>query len=77
MGYKFKIEKYYQVKVEGEYPWACISSPNRTIKLYTDDVLTKSEDGTYMKHTGLGCFGIVLKDDEVVFCDKTAHLQMI
>ena len=71
MGYDFTIakERAVRVKTQGRYPWPAMNAtppePNRTIELFTDDVLTKGTDGTYMKHTGLGCFGIALHDDEV------------
>ena len=78
MGYRFNIKNYYKVKKEGQYPWPCKGYADRTIELFNDDVLTKdSEDGTFMKHTGLGCVGIILKDDEVYYVPETARLQMI
>jgi hypothetical protein len=77
MGYKFTISGGVRVKADKEYPWPCASSPNRTIELFTDDVLTKSEDGTYMVHTGVGCFGIVLKDEEVEPIGKDVALRIL
>lgn len=50
---------------------------SRRIELDADDVLTKSTDGTYMKHTGLGCFGIVLADEQVVPIGKPVKLRFI
>lgn len=50
----------------GNYPWPCASEPGRTIELLESDVLTRHKDGAFMKHTGLGCFGIHLKPEEVV-----------
>lgn len=77
MGRHFTIEGGVRPKAAGRYPWPCSGEPNRTIELLTDDVLTKSEDGTYMVHTGLGCFGIVLKDEEVEPIGKPVGLQML
>lgn len=78
MGYAFTIKNGFKVKARGEYPWPCASSPDRTIELFTDDVLTKDpKDGTYMKHTGLGCFGIKLTDEQVEPIDGPSHLQML
>lgn len=68
MGYSFtiKAEHALKVKKDGHYPWPCQREKDRTIELFTDDVLTKNaDDGKYVIHTGLGCFGIVLADDEV------------
>ena len=83
MGYGFTIGKDHalRVKEQRSYPWPAPNAAppdfSRKIELFTDDVLTKSPDGTYMKHTGLGCFGIVLRDDEVEPwpCDK--HLRLL
>lgn len=79
MGYGFTIKKKegVRVKTEGLYPWPCGSDPDRMIKIYADDVLTKNpETGKYMKQTGLGCFNIVLKDDEVQPLEKDVHLRI-
>jgi len=67
MGYNYKLDKYYVVKKEGKYLWPCKSQPNRTIELFTDDVLTKNDDGTFTVHTGICCFGICLKKNQVKF----------
>lgn len=81
MGYDFTIKGGVRVKAEGEYPWPALRcfppEPHRKIHLYTDDVLTKREDGTYMKHTGLGCFGIVLRDDEIEPIGKDVALRLL
>lgn len=66
MGYDFTIKNGFTVKERGRYPWPCEPEPKRTIELFPGDVLTKNpENGTYMKHTGLGCFNIILSDAEV------------
>lgn len=77
MGYDFTITDGVRVKTEGEYPWPCVSENNRTIHLWPEDVLTRSDDGTYMKHTGLGCFGIVLKEEEIENIEKPSHLRLL
>ena len=77
MGYNFTIKDGVRIKEEGDYPWPWTDEPHRTIHLYTDDVLTKSEDGTYMKHTGLGCLNIRLKDDEVEPWGKDCDLTLL
>ncbi len=81
MGYDFTIKNGVRVKKDGKYPWPALRcvppEPDRTIYLYTDDVLTRSEDGTYMKHTGLGCFNIVLRDDEVEPICNDSHLRLL
>ena len=73
MGYDFTVKaaSAYRVKAEGDYPWPpCAKAfpleQDRTIHLYTDDVLSKcSTTGHYMKQTGLGCMWIILKDEDV------------
>ena len=77
MGYNFIIKNGFRVKQDGEYPWPCPSDPNRTITLFTDDVLTKEEDGKFMKQTGLGCFGIILTEDQVVPIEKEVKMRML
>lgn len=86
MGYNFTIKNGLRVKKDGRYPWPLkpehqrpgTDDANRTIELFTDDVLTKDPDtGRYMVHTGLGCFGIVLTDDEVEPIGKDSHLRLI
>lgn len=78
MGYSFSVNGYYTVKRESDYPWPCGPDPDRTIRLFSDDVLTKDpETGCYMKHTGLGCFGIVIPDSDVEFHQDTARLAIL
>lgn len=66
-----------KVRKEGRYPWPCDDLPDRTIELAEDDVLTKTPNGKYMKHTGLGCFNIVLTDDQVEPIGKDVDLYLI
>lgn len=57
----------YQIK-EGPktYPWPCEIDPKRMITITTDDLFTKTHDGTIIKHTGVGCFGIKIPDEDLV-----------
>jgi hypothetical protein len=78
MGYDFSVDGWYKINQEElECAWPCGSEPNRTIKIFSDDVLTKSEDGTFMKQTGLGCFGIVISDEDVELQEKTVNLRLL
>lgn len=77
MGYSFTIAKSYRVKAAKEYPWPCASDPKRTLTIFTDDVLTLRDDGTFMKHTGLGTFGHVIPLPDVIEHDSETHLQML
>ena len=77
MGYDFTIKNGFRPKAAGSYPWPCKDLPKRTIDLFTDDVLTKSEDGTWMKHTGLGCLRIVLTDEQVEPIGKPINLRLL
>jgi hypothetical protein len=77
MGYTYRLNEYYKVKKNGEYPWPCPSEKDRNIELFTDDIFTKNENGTFMKETGLGCFGIVLQEDQVELIKKPIRLQII
>lgn len=74
----FKAGTYVTPKVAGRYPWPCQGEPGRTIELLADDVLTKDPNTKdYMVHTGLGCFGIKLTDDQVVVGTKDIRLTML
>jgi len=66
----------YRVKEEGEYPWPSKNDPERTIKLFTDDQLTQREGGTYMKHTGIACINIQLKDDDIEIWEDPPELVL-
>lgn len=77
MGYNFDIKEYYVVKKEDEYPWSCQPEPNRTIRLFTDDVLTKASDGTFTKHTGICCINIRLAKEQVKFIKKPIALRLL
>jgi hypothetical protein len=75
MGYDYP--PWYKVKKDKEYPWPCKSEPNRTIKIFTDDVLTKQSNGKYQKHTGLGCLNIHIPDEDVIKQDTSANLRLL
>jgi len=77
MGYSYEIKNYYKVKEDGSYPWPCQMDKDRTIELFTDDVLVKQENGTYIKHTGLCCFGIILTPKQVKRVKEKTVLQII
>lgn len=78
MGCKYTISSWYKIKHEKrQYPWPCESDRNRLITIRNDDVLTKSKDGTFMKHTGLGCFGITIPDDDLIKQDESINLQVM
>lgn len=78
MGYDFTITDYYQIKYpEKDYPWPCDSDLKRTITIYDDDILTKTAERTYTKHTGICCTHILIPDEDVIYKEKTAHLRLI
>lgn len=77
MSYDFKITGAVHVKEGKEYPWPTEKDPNRTIEIFDDDVLTKEENGKYMKHTGLCCFNIVIPDEDTVAFDGDCNLTMM
>lgn len=77
MGYKFTIGKHYRVKSDAEYPWPCAALPKRRMMIFRDDVLTLREDGTYMKHTGLGTFGHVIPPEDVEEHSEPVNLRLL
>lgn len=79
MGYDFQVSGWYKIKFkEKEYEWPCKGDLGRTIMIYDNDVLTKNEneDGTVMKHTGLGCFGIKIPDEDLIKQEDVARLRL-
>lgn len=65
MGYDFWVRGGVKPKEKCTVPWPCKGEPDRTIDLYPDDVLTRQGDGRYFKQTGIGCFNIVLTEDQI------------
>lgn len=76
MSYDYKLKSFYRVKADKEYPWPCAALPKRTMEIYTSDVLTKLENGTFMKHTGLGTFGHVIPMEDVELVDDGVVLHV-
>jgi hypothetical protein len=79
VGYDFTINKgWFKIKPkEKEYPWPCESDVGRMITIFDDDVLTHQEGNSYMKHTGIGCFGIIIPEEDLVEQSEPAHLRII
>lgn len=78
MSYRFQIDDWYSIKDEKkEYLWPCDFSPNRKITIFSDDVLTCQEDGTFMKHTGLGCTNILIPQEDLIHHESRIHLEML
>lgn len=73
-----KIGKYQRVKKSKEYPWPCESLPDRTIMIYDDDILRRSEKGIFTKITGLCCLDIHIPEKDIVEeVDNKKHLVML
>lgn len=79
MGWDYQLRNAvrYKVKKEMIVKWPCDTQPNRCVKLYPDDILAKKEDGTYIRETGLGIFGIVIDDNDVeqIIVNGTMHIH--
>ncbi len=67
MGYS--VSKYYKLK-EDKYLKTKIGS----LEFFTDDIFTKSEDGTYTVHTGICMFGIEINSEDLEYCEGIAKL---
>lgn len=77
MSYTFSINGWYSIKdKKKEYPWPCIPEPDRKITIFSDDVLTRWGDGTFMRHTRIGCFGILIPEEDLIHHESRAHLVM-
>lgn len=61
----YSVGKHYRVKEQKSYPWPCKPIPDRTVELFPDDILTKSDNGTFTKHTGICMLGIKIPDCDV------------
>ena len=62
-----QFRSYYKIKhASKEYPWPCELDKERTITITRNDILSKTTDGTIIKHSQPGCFGIVIPDDDLV-----------
>jgi hypothetical protein len=77
MGYDYKVKNYYKVKKDGYYSAPCPADEKAVWELYTDDILTKNPDGTFVCQTGICRTGIILKDDEVIFFEKETTLRLM
>ena len=62
-----KKKVMYQIKSgPKEYSWPCEDEPDRKITVTTDDLFSKLKDGTVIKHTGVGCYGIIIPDEDLI-----------
>ena len=79
MSYSYQLNEYYKINQDKlACSWPCYDDPTRTITLFSDDVLTKNEDeGTYFKETGIGCFGIVINENDLVLYNKPLTLTVL
>jgi hypothetical protein len=69
-----RLTKWFHVKAPKVYPWPCKPDPKRTFELWPDDVLTRSADGTYVKHSGLCMLGFVIPDEDIVEVNEPVRL---
>lgn len=76
MSYEYQLKRFYRVKANKEYPWPCADMPNRKMEIFQDDVLTLRDDGTFVKHTGLGTFGHVIPMEDVELVEKGVVLHV-
>lgn len=76
MSYDYKLPRYYRVKANKNYPWPWAQDKSRTMEIFTEDVLTLREDGTFMKHTGLGTFGHVIPMEDVELVEEGVVLHV-
>lgn len=69
---------YYKIKAASkEYPWPCELDENRTITISRNDILSKCEDGTIIKHSQPGCFGIVIPEADLVELDEAIATESV
>jgi len=71
---RYSLSSYFKVKEAKAYPWPWAGDKSRMTTIYIDDVLTRREDGTFMRHTGLGIFGIQIPEGDLVPVDQPVML---
>jgi len=77
VSYDFYIDDWYSIKdKQKEYRWPCLPEPSRKITIFSDDVLTRQKDGTFMKATGIGCLGILIPEEDLMHHESRAYLVM-
>jgi hypothetical protein len=78
MGYTYQLNEYYKIKYEEkEFPWPCKADPNRTITLFDDDILSRNDNGTYVKETEVCCTNIKIPDEDVIKFDDIITMQVM
>ena len=79
MSFTYEVKKWYSIKEsKKEYLWPCENDENRTITLFSSDILTKNKtNGTYMRETGFACFGIHIPKEDVIEHVKDIHLMIV
>ena len=60
-----KITLYRITKESATYPWPSDNDPKRTITVTNNDLFSITNDGTVVKHTGVGCFGIIIPKEDL------------
>ena len=68
------VDGYYAPVTDCVVDWPWAGDKHRKTELFTDDVLTKAEDGTYTKHTGICQTNLIISDDMVRWVDKAGYL---
>lgn len=61
-----EVKNYQKVKEDKEYPWPCKDRPNRTLKIFSDDVLHRTNPGVFSKVTGIGCSNILIPEEDII-----------
>lgn len=76
--YMGKLTNYQRVKQNKSYSWPCIKNKNRTIQLFTDDVLRRTAPGVFAKITGICCVNILIPEEDIIeVTNDKRHLIMI
>ena len=72
MGYDVE-PVYYRIKQDKKYP--VMSKKPWEHQLFTDDILTKNENGLFTVHTGIMVTALKIPDEDLIEeTEKTAHL---
>jgi hypothetical protein len=77
MGYDFIVKNAFRPKGEVTVPWPCKDEPERMLRLFPDDVLTKQPNGLWSRQTGLGLIDIHAKEEDLEPIPDDVNLRIV
>lgn len=72
-----KVGNYQRVKENKTYPWPCWDNADRTIEIFTDDVLTRTKPGIFTCQTGICKTNILIPEKDIIETSSDNHLVLL